>query len=595
MSDRIYFAGKVSAEGRRIRGSVQLAGTRTFRNGEWVEIDPAALSKADASDVVARWNHDDDKILARTTNGTLRVKFTDDGIEYETDDLPNTTYANDTLELLRGGYVPGSSFEIEGLKFKRFKDEDGASVLRYTEIERVNDVSPTPHPAFETSMAAAFHKETDVAEESTTQEAPPAAPEAPTVSFKAEPKNESAAFEAAARPLTNEQIEAVMDNIMGSSGGNLEGEMLSRYEAFAKVYAERVAVSSEEKDRAKRMKALHDIRLGRISKPDTEAGLYESDDYKQAFNSYLRTGQESHVQQFAQSIAGTGAEGGYTVPDGFLNKLVERKKAFGGIASISTEITTPTGESLRFPKNDDTANSAAIAAEGVAGAAGADVVFGNITLGAFTYNANGTSNVPLKVSWELLQDSAFDIESWIAGALGTRIGRKQAADLAVGAGTTLPFGLLSKTPDTMTATTTYAASIEHEFQVDPQYRSDGNCRWVMSDATLFKFRAALDDEGRPLWLPAAEAGMTTRPGGVLNGYPVTIDNGAGALVAFGDIRAGYIVRHVKGVQVMVDPYTASGTRQTTYHAWARMDANIQDAFAYSVSDYTNVNADTASG
>jgi HK97 family phage major capsid protein len=297
------------------------------------------------------------------------------------------------------------------------------------------------------------------------------------------------------------------------------------------------------------------------------------------------------MQQFAQSIAGSGAEGGYSVPDGFLNRVTERLKAFGGIAGAAEEITTSTGESLRWPSNDDTSNSAAIAAEGVAGAAGADLVFGSITLGAFSYDANGASNVPVKVSLELLQDSAIDMEGFLSRKLGERLGRKQALDLATGGGTTAPVGLFTKTPDTMTATDASLAYVEHIFQVDSAYRDGGNCRWIMSDTTLAKL-AASQAGGVPVFSDNMNAGITHGIGRGLGGYPITIDPAALDLVAFGDIQRAYIVRRVRGVQVMVDPYTLSGVRQVAYHAWARMDANLQDQYAVSISDYAGVSAAT---
>jgi HK97 family phage major capsid protein len=296
------------------------------------------------------------------------------------------------------------------------------------------------------------------------------------------------------------------------------------------------------------------------------------------------------MEQFAQSIAGDGSQGGFTVPDGFLNRIVTRLKAFGGIAGIADEITTSTGESLRWPYLDDTGNTAAIAAEGAAGAAGADLVFDSIELGAFKYNANGTGNVPLKLSLELIQDSAIDIEARVGDALAERIGRKQATHLANGVGSTEPVGLLTKSADVMTATAVSLAAPEHIFQVDSAYREAGNCRWVMSDTTLAKVWTAQTTTNEPMFLPGGT--LNGAPFGTLYGYPITIDAAAADNVAFGDIRRGYIVRRVRGVQLLVDPYSASGTQQVAYNAWARMDANIQDPNAYSVSSWSGVSADT---
>ena len=182
----------------------------------------------------------------------------------------------------------------------------------------------------------------------------------------------------------------------------------------------------------------------------------------------------------------------------------------------------------------------------------------------------------------------MDIEGRISDALGVRIGRKQASHLATGMGGTEPVGLLSKTADTMTATVASLAAPEHIFQVDRAYRD--NARWVMSDTVLAVLWTAQATTNEPLFQPGRT--LDGKPFDVLFGYPITIDAAAGTKVAFGDIKAGYIVRRVRGIQLLVDPYTAQSTRQIAYHAWARMDANVQDVNAYSVSSWASVTADT---
>ena len=71
---------------------------------------------------------------------------------------------------------------------------------------------------------------------------------------------------------------------------------------------------------------------------------------------------------------------------------------------------------------------------------------------------------------------------------------------------------------------------------------------------------------------------------VVVGYPVTIDQAVANLandvqgIGFGNWREAYIVRHVKDVQILVNPYAATG--YVVYDAWARMDGTVQDATAY---------------
>lgn len=588
MSDRIAFSGATTVEGRRIKGSVPFAGQRTFRNNEWVEIDPAAMVAADATDVFARIDHDPSRVIGRIKNGTLTVSRTDQGIEYETGDLPNTSYANDALELARGGYFGGSSFEIEGMKSSFSTDPDGTRVRRITSIKRLVDVSPVLDPAF-LSSAAAFSKGADMTAETEIEEqkAPPASP--PVAKFSAVPSSGKEQWSAVAKTASVEQITGTMDAIFSESKGDLKGDALDQYEAFADELQTRKRQDAEAATRSAAIAARHNFAMGRIPKAPAANELFASDDYLEAFNRYVR-GDKNVMDQFAQTIAGSGAEGGFTVPDGFLNKITQRLKDYGGIAQAASEITTSTGESLRWPYIDDTANKAVIVAEDTQAASGADLVFDSIELGAFEYDATGASGNPIEVSLPLLQDSAFDIETLLADLLGKRIGRKQADHFATGQGGTEPTGLLSKAADTMTATVSSLAAAEHILQVDSAYRNSGDCRWVMSDTTLAKLWTAQATTNEPLFMPGRT--INGKPFDTIYGYPVTIDPSAGNLVAFGDIKAGYVIRRVRGVQLLVDPYVPMVRRAVRYHAWARADGTIQDPNAYSVSSWAGVSADT---
>jgi HK97 family phage major capsid protein len=566
MTERLTFASSITSEGRRMRGSVLLAGQRTPRNGELWEIDPAALVKADASKAVFAVGHqagadmnagyDPLRVAARADNGSMRLTRHETGFDFETDELPNTTFANDLLALAEAGLLGGVSFEIGGLRSSFSTDpETGTRIRRLTSIAQFTAVTPVVDPAFPSTVAA-FSKESDVTD---IIEEPVAAPtpDAPA-KFTEQPKSGADEWAAFAAEIPTDQLVAQMDAIFSSAGGDLKGELLDRYEGFARVVGDRKKSESVSKARIERMQALHNLRLGRVPAAP-ESGLLASDDYRNAWfgrSGYARTGDANILAQFAQSIAGDGTQGGYMVPESSLARITERRKAFGGVQRFAENITTSDGRPLPWPTNDDTANSAVIATEGAAAASGgADLVLGEIMLSAYSYDATGASNLPLAISKELLQDAAFDVEAFITRKLGERLGRKIAADLATADGSSKPKGLFNKTADAMTATTMYAALVEHILQVDQEYRESGNCRWLMSDTTWAKVLASVDKNGRPLFQPSGASGGQSGPSGFLLDYPVSLDQGAGNLVSFGDVYAGYIVRNVRGVTIDVDPYT----------------------------------------
>jgi len=321
-----------------------------------------------------------------------------------------------------------------------------------------------------------------------------------------------------------------------------------------------------------------------------------------AFESYLRTGQRNSDLTELRSQQGlSNAEGGYTVPEGFRSKLIEVRKDFGGIRSVAEVITTATGNPLPWPTNDDTANLGEIVAEHNTIASGDDFVFGTHALGAYKFMAGGASNTPVRVSVELLQDSDFDIAGFVARKLGERIARSSAYYYAIGQDSTEPGGLFYTTADVQTPSggaLSYATLLDLIHDVDPAYRNGAS--FVMNDGTLKKVRQIVDLDGRPVWTPASAAGMTTLPGGDLLGYPVIIDQNAPAwsatasdkvsgtpvagegYMAFGNIKEAFVIRDVKDITLVVDPFGRAANGQVQFIAWARGDSTIQQRAAYAV-------------
>lgn len=307
---------------------------------------------------------------------------------------------------------------------------------------------------------------------------------------------------------------------------------------------------------------------------------------------YMKTGTFDEHAMDTRAQTKTAAAGGYLVPISTQAKIVERMKAFGGLKEEAENITTDSGEAINWATEDDTGNTAEIVAEGAAAAsAGADKVFGQTVLGAYKYEATGTANLPMKVSWELLEDSPINLEDHIANNFARRIMRKLSVDLMTGNGTTAPQGLMTAQTafDEITANAagpTYAELLGAVAALDPEYRA--NAKWIMNDATWMRLLAMVDDAGRPLILPQAQSGIQ---GGVpmqLLGYPVVIDQGTASIgdqtkfLAFGDLREAYIVRQVNGFHLLrlEELYAINGF--VGFLGWARYDGRVQNLNAYVV-------------
>ncbi len=138
------------SESRRIVGyaAVFNSASETLWGSFIEEVDSAAFDEADMSDVRALFNHDANKILARTPR-TLSVEIDNAGLRYKFD-MPDTTAGNDLLESMRRGDVTQSSFGFTVIEDEWIdRSADGLLPLRrILKVGQVFDVSPVTYAAY---------------------------------------------------------------------------------------------------------------------------------------------------------------------------------------------------------------------------------------------------------------------------------------------------------------------------------------------------------------------------------------------------------------------------------------------------------------
>lgn len=372
--------------------------------------------------------------------------------------------------------------------------------------------------------------------------------------------------------------------IAEAQDGLLNDEQAQRYEALEAD----LLVARKSAEIVKRNAAYNSVNVPALGVNAADAR--HSDEYSRAFEVFLRSAgkNDSGLITRAQS-EGSGAAGGYLVPTTFLNKITEHLKAFGGLFAEAEKISTSDGAPVYWLTNDDvSATEAAVTPENALWSTGADLVFGTRTLNAFKYTTVGANSLPLKVSYELLQDSAFDIVSFIAKKFAERINRKIANDLINGSGVNEPQGILngSLTNSNVTLASatapTYAELLSIVHSLDPAYRV--GAKWLFNDATLAAIEGITDTTGRPLlWNMGTD--LSSGFGLTLLGFPVVIDQSMPALtgstkvIVFGNLESTYIVRQVKGFTMVTlnELYAQNG--QVGYMGWMRLDAMVQDPFA----------------
>lgn len=153
--DRLYFDSHLQVEMRDAEGPPKITGYAARFNvksedlGGFREvIAPGAFADSIKRDeVVALWNHDASKPIARTGNGTLKLEEDDKGLRMEaTPD--DTSWAQDALKSVKAGTVYRTSF---GFRLTdREKDQEWSEDGKTRTLKRVSvfDVSPVTFPAY---------------------------------------------------------------------------------------------------------------------------------------------------------------------------------------------------------------------------------------------------------------------------------------------------------------------------------------------------------------------------------------------------------------------------------------------------------------
>ncbi|MBQ1915845.1 MAG: phage major capsid protein, partial [Selenomonadaceae bacterium] len=199
------------------------------------------------------------------------------------------------------------------------------------------------------------------------------------------------------------------------------------------------------------------------SKPDnarveTKTGR-ASDEYKMNFWNAMRSKFPSPSVVNALQV-GTETEGGYLVPDEFEHTLIEALEEENFFRRIATVIHSNSGD-RKIPVVASKGSAAWIDEEGTYGES--DDAFGQISLGAYKL---GTL---IKVSEELLNDSAFPLEPYITREFARRIGTKEEEAFFTGDGSSKPTGILAATGGADIGVTTTGATITADDVIDLYY------------------------------------------------------------------------------------------------------------------------------
>ena len=294
-----------------------------------------------------------------------------------------------------------------------------------------------------------------------------------------------------------------------------------------------------------------------------------SNEYKKAFWNQMRN---NSTQEIRNSLKiGTDSEGGYLVPDEFERTLVEGLLEENIFRKLATIINTSSGD-RKIPVVASKGTASWVDEE--APISESDDSFGQISIGAYKLATI------IKISEELLNDSAFNLESYIAKEFARRIGSAEEEAFLIGTGTGRPTGIFNATGGAGVGTTASTQStikideiIDLFYSLKSPYRK--NATFIMNDSTVKEIRKLKDGNGQYIWQPSITAG---EPDTILN-RPVKTSSyvpglAAGAKpIAFGDFSYYWIAdRQGRSFQRLNELYAVTG--QIGFKASQRVDGKL---------------------
>ncbi|OWU85307.1 capsid protein [Oceanicola sp. 22II-s10i] len=341
------------------------------------------------------------------------------------------------------------------------------------------------------------------------------------------------------------------------------------------------------KQQENRMTML-DRTARRAARPVLASAAEGEAPHQKAFAAYLRSGDDDALRGLelegkAMSTA-VAADGGYLVDPETSSTI---KSVLSGASSIRQVANVVTVEATAYDVLVDHTDVGS-------GWAGESTVSDSATpsLDRISIPLYELSALP-KVSQRLLDDSAFDIEAWLAGRIADKFLRAEAAAFVNGNGSDKPTGFLTHTKidndswawDKLgyVATGTDAgfddtepgdALVDLVYALGARYRANGT--FVMNSKTAGAVRKVKDGDGRFMWTDTLAEGEPAR----LMGYPVLIAEDMPDIasdsysIAFGDFGAGYTVAERPDLRVLRDPFSAKP--HVLFYATKRVGGDVSD-------------------
>ena len=309
--------------------------------------------------------------------------------------------------------------------------------------------------------------------------------------------------------------------------------------------------------------------------------------HKAAFEAYMRHGEAGGLHALEQKAlsVGSGADGGYLVPPETEAAVIRGVKNISPIRAIAGSRTVSASVykkpfAITGPATGWVAETATRPETN------------SPTLAELTFPTMELYAMP-SATQTLLDDSAVNIDEWLAEEIQIAFGQQEGTAFVTGDGNNKPKGFLdypkvangswswdnigyvaTGTDGAFDTTNPSDDLIDFIYALKSEYRA--NAHWVMNRATQATIRKFKDADGNYLWQPPERADLSP----TLMNYPVTesedMPNVASDsyAVAFGDFNRGYLVVDRAGIRVLRDPYSAKP--YVLFYTTKRVGGGVQD-------------------
>ncbi|WP_424927670.1 phage major capsid protein [Amaricoccus tamworthensis] len=347
-------------------------------------------------------------------------------------------------------------------------------------------------------------------------------------------------------------------------------------------------IKSKLKEQESRL-AMLDRKSTSMNRPPLSSASETETPHKKAFAAYLRTGDDDGlrglgVEEKALSTA-VSADGGYLVDPKTASEIVGVLRDASSIRSIANVVTV---EATAFDVLVDHSDIGA----GWATEDGDTEETSTPQVDRISIPLHELSALP-RASQRLLDDSAFDVEGWLAQRIADKFSRAEASAFVSGDGQDKPKGFLTYPKvdndlwdwGSIGYVPTGAAGdfngaepadaiVDLVYSLGARYRAHAS--FVMNSKTAGAVRKMKDADGRFLWSDGLSAGEPAR----LMGYPVLIaedmpdisDNSFA--IAYGDFGAGYTVAERPDLRILRDPFSAKP--HVLFYATKRIGGDVSD-------------------